>query len=436
MNIMKRILLVASALLMLVPFASAQLKSSADVKKYVESAKANAANPKKAAKAATWMKLGEAYYKAYTDATGDVQLGYDETNASLFLQAKPLSQEVVELGGVQTVKNVYKTVNIYFQNGLVCGIEPTDYAYPDALVLSSEAYLKALELDPKKAEDVTNALTRIADRLNYLGSTWYTLGDLNRSSIDFENCYNVSASIPGGKAYNDALYNAGLTATMAGDYNRASEMFSKVIEAKYDNAADAYARLADCYDHLGKPEEQKATLEAGFALFPENENILLGLINLSMKEGDPDYVLKLLAQAKEMDPANASLWYVEGNMYAKIKDYDKAVESYRKSVEIDPEYIFGYYAEGLMWATRYDELNDEVTNLPVTTPYATYKKYDAMMEEALIKAVDPLEAAFEKGDKAFKDAIAPMLRTIYYKLADSGENYKTRYEFFEAYAAE
>ena len=213
-------------------------------------------------------------------------------------------------------------------------------------------------------------------------------------------------------------------------------LFQQVIDEKFDNAADAYARLADCYDHLGKAEEQKATLEAGFAQFPENENILLGLINLSMKEGDPDYVLKLLAQAKEMDPANASLWYVEGNMYAKIKDYDKAVESYRKSVEIDPEYIFGYYAEGLMWATRYDELNDEVTNLPVTTPYATYKKYDALMEEALIKAVDPLEAAFEKGDKAFKDAIAPMLRTIYYKLADKGDNYKTRYEFFEAYAAE
>ncbi len=433
---MKRILLVASALLMLVPFANAQLKSSADVKKYVESAKAKADNPKNATKPAVWMKLGEAYYKAYTDATGDVQIGHDETNASLFLQAKPTSQEMVVLDGVQTVKNVYKTVNIYYQNGIVCAVEPTDLAYPDALDLAAEAYAKALTLDPKKEEDIRAALTRIADRLNYSGSSWYTLGNLYRSSVDFEKSYKVSKMIPGGKGDANALYNAGLTASMVGDYNRGAGLFQMVIDEKFDNTADAYARLADCYDHLGKAEEQKATLEAGFAQFPENENILLGLINLSMKEGDPDYVLKLLAQAKEMDPANASLWYVEGNMYAKIKEYDKAVESYRKSVEIDPEYIFGYYAEGLMWATRYDELNDEVTNLPVTTPYATYKKYDAMMEEALIKAVDPLEAAFEKGDKAFKDAIAPMLRTIYYKLSDSGENYKARYEFFEAYAAE
>ena len=433
---MKRILLVASALLMLVPFANAQLKSSADVKKYVESAKAKADNPKNATKPAVWMKLGEAYYKAYTDATGDVQIGHDETNASLFLQAKPTSQEMVVLDGVQTVKNVYKTVNIYYQNGIVCAVEPTDLAYPDALDLAAEAYAKALTLDPKKEEDIRAALTRIADRLNYSGSSWYTLGNLYRSSVDFEKSYKVSKMIPGGKGDANALYNAGLTASMVGDYNRGAGLFQMVIDEKFDNTADAYARLADCYDHLGKAEEQKATLEAGFAQFPENENILLGLINLSMKEGDPDYVLKLLAQAKEMDPANASLWYVEGNMYAKIKEYDKAVESYRKSVEIDPEYIFGYYAEGLMWATRYDELNDEVTNLPVTTPYATYKKYDAMMEEALIKAVDPLEAAFEKGDKAFKDAIAPMLRTIYYKLSDSGENYKARYEFFEAYTAE
>ena len=433
---MKRILLVASALLMLVPFANAQLKSSADVKKYVESAKANAENPKKAVKASTWIKLAEAYYKAYTDCTGDVQLGYDETNANLFLQSKPISQEMVVLDGAQMVKNVFKTVNIYYQNGVVAVIEPTDLAYPDALELSAQAYAKALELDPKKEQDIAAALTRIADRINYMASSWYTLGNIYRSSVDFEKSYNVSAMVPGGEPYKDALYNAGLTASMAGDYGRAAKMFQKVIDSKYDNAADAYARLADCYDHLGKAEEQKATLEQGFSLFPENENILLGLINLSMKEGDPDYVLKLLAQAKEMDPANASLWYVEGNMYAKIKEYDKAVESYRKSVEIDPDYIFGYYAEGLMWATRYDELNDEVTNLPVTTPYATYKKYDAMMEEALMKAVDPLEAAFEKGDKPFKDAIAPMLRTIYYKLADKGDNYKTRYEFFEAYSAE
>ena len=433
---MKRILLVASALLMLVPFASAQIKSSADVKKYVESAKANAENPKKNTKAATWLKLGESYYKAYTDCTGDVQLGHDVTNAELFLQSKPISQEEVVLEGSPMIKTVYKTVNVYYQNGIVAAIEPTDLAYPDALELSAQAYAKALELDPKKAEDVNAALSRIADRLNYMASSWYTLGKLYRSSVDFEKSYEVSAMIAGAAPYNDALYNAGLTAVMAGDYGRGAKLFSRVIEGGYDNAADAYARLADCYDHLGNPEDQKATLEKGFSLFPENENILLGLINLSMKEGDPDYVLKLLAQAKEMDPANASLWYVEGNMYAKIKDYDKAVESYRKSVEIDPEYIFGYYAEGLMWATRYDELNNEVTELPVTTPYATYKKYDAMMEEALIKAIDPLESAFEKGDKAFKDAIAPMLRMIYYKLADTGENYKTRYEFFEAYVAE
>ena len=433
---MKRILLVASALLMLVPFASAQLKSSADVKKYVESAKAKADNPKNATKAAVWMKLGEAYYKAYTDATGDVQIGHDATNAELFLQAKPLSSETVVLEGLQTIKNVYKTVNVYFQNGVVCAVEPTDLAYPDALELSAAAYAKALELDPKKQEDVTNALSRIADRLNYSGSSYYTLGNLYRSSVDFEKSYNVSKMIPGGKGDANALYNAGLTSVMAGDYARGARLFQLVIDAKYDNTADAYARLADCYDHLGQADKQKAILEEGFSKYPENENILLGLINLSMKEGDPDYVLKLLAQAKEMDPSNASLWYVEGNMYAKIKEYDKAVESYRKSVEIDPDYIFGYYAEGLMWATRYDELNDEVTNLPVTTPYATYKKYDAMMEDALMKAVDPLESAFEKGDKQFKDAIAPMLRTIYYKLADKGENYKARYDFYEAYAAE
>ena len=59
-NIMKRIM-IALAVLLSVQLADAQVKSPADAKKAVESAAEAAANPKKATKVATWMKLADSY---------------------------------------------------------------------------------------------------------------------------------------------------------------------------------------------------------------------------------------------------------------------------------------------------------------------------------------------------------------------------------------
>ncbi len=66
---MKRIM-IALAVLLSVQFADAQVKSPADAKKAVESAAEAAANPKKATKVATWMKLADSYLAAYSAPAG------------------------------------------------------------------------------------------------------------------------------------------------------------------------------------------------------------------------------------------------------------------------------------------------------------------------------------------------------------------------------
>ena len=66
---MKRIL-IALAVLISVQIADAQVKSPADAKKAVESAAEATANPKKAVKPATWIKLGNAYMDAYNAPAG------------------------------------------------------------------------------------------------------------------------------------------------------------------------------------------------------------------------------------------------------------------------------------------------------------------------------------------------------------------------------
>ena len=60
---MKKIF-IALAMIASMQIAGAQVKSAADAQKAIDAAKAAAENPKKATKAATWMKLGDAYVAA------------------------------------------------------------------------------------------------------------------------------------------------------------------------------------------------------------------------------------------------------------------------------------------------------------------------------------------------------------------------------------
>ena len=68
---MKKIL-IALAVLASMQTVDAQIKAVNDARKAVASAEEAAQNPKKAAKAATWMKLAQAYVTAYDAPTANV----------------------------------------------------------------------------------------------------------------------------------------------------------------------------------------------------------------------------------------------------------------------------------------------------------------------------------------------------------------------------
>ena len=81
---MKRIL-IALAVLLSVQVADAQTKTPEAAKKAVESAEAAAANPKKAAKLATWTKLASAYMDAYSAPAGAAWLGASKQELQILM---------------------------------------------------------------------------------------------------------------------------------------------------------------------------------------------------------------------------------------------------------------------------------------------------------------------------------------------------------------
>ena len=433
-NIMKRIL-IALAVLLSVQVADAQTKSPEAAKKAVESAEAASKDAKKAAKVATWTKLASAYMDAYNAPAGNVWLGASKQELQLIMgNDKPISTEEVVIGGDQLVKEVYSNKEFYFSPaGQLVLINVTKPVVENALAGALDAYKKAYEVDVKqsKTKDIVAGLSSIAQKYLDEGMNSYTFGNLEEASALFEKAAEASATAPLSKVDTTALYNAGYTAWAVKNYERAKNFFEKCLDAGYYyEGGEVYAKLGDVYTNLGDAKKGAETLEQGFVKFPQSQSILIGLINYYISSGDnADRLFVLIDEAKKNEPNNASLYYVEGNIYKELKNIDKAIESYYKCAEINPEYEFGFIGAGILYYEQAIELQEKASN------ELDDKKYNALVvefEQALKNALEPFEKAYAVSkDNSLKVNIAEYLKNIYYRFSSNGPEYEAGYKKYD-----
>lgn len=438
-NIMKRIL-IALALVAGVQLADAQVKSPAEAKKAVEAAEAASQNPKKAEKVATWLKLASTYVDAYNAPAGSAWVGASQQELKLLMaNEKPISTANANLGGEPCVKEVYDNKEFYFnKGGQLVLINVTKPVFPDALASATEAYAKAYEVDVKKSKekDISAGLENISKKYYEDGMNCYMLSDLNGASLRFEKAAEVAAMEPLKKIDTTAIYNAGFTAWMLQDYERARVFFEKCLEAGYYyEGGEVFAKLSDVYAKLDRKDDSRVVLEKGFAIFPESQSILIGLINyyIDNKE-NPEKLFELINIAKENEPNNASLYYVEGNIHNQLGNRDAALNSYYKCAEINPDYEFGFIGAGILYynlALEYQELaSNEFDD----------KKYEALVadfEKALESAYEPFEKAFNiTKDESIKVNIAEYLKNICYRFRDKDAKYEAGYDKYNTIVRE
>ena len=431
---MKRIL-IALAVLLSVQVADAQTKTPEAAKKAVESAEVAAANPKKAAKLATWTKLASAYMDAYSAPAGAAWLGASKQELQILMgNQKPVSTENVVVAGDQLVKEVYADKEFYYNvNGQLAIINVTKPVVEDALAKAAEAYKKAGEVDVKgsKSKEIMEGLANVASKYIDDGMNCYQFGDLAKASQLFEKAANVSAIAPLSKVDTTALYNAAYTAWAGKDYERAKNFFEKCLDANYYyEGGEVFAKLGDVYTNLGDAKKGAEILEKGFVKFPQSQSILIGLINYYMTSGeDTDRLFTLIDEAKKNEPDNASLYYVEGNIYKELKNVEKAVESYYKCAEINPEYEFGYIGAGILYYELAIELQEKASN---EYDDKKYNELVGQLEQALKNALDPFEKAYAVSkDDQLKVSVAEYLKNIYYRFYSNGPEYEAGYKKYD-----
>ena len=394
---MKRIL-IALAVLASVQVAGAQNIETA--KKNLEAAKAACENVKKAAKVATWINLGNKFIDAYNAPIGNAWVGADVTSLTLAMgNDKPVSTENVVLNGTTYTKQVCKD--------------------------------KATKL-----KDIANGIKSVSEKYVTDAYSAYSLGNIESARDLFVAAYNASLTQPYAVADTSALYNAAFTSWSIGDNADAKDYFEKCISLNYFEDGEVYTKLADVMSKLdttaaGK-KAMKSVLEEGFSKFPSNQGILIGLINYYITSGeDTDRLFSLLDDAKKNEPGNASLYYVEGNIYLQLGNAEKAKEAYRKCSEINPEYEWGYIGEGMMYYDQAIEIQDKAQS---ELDDAKYMELVKEFEVVLKNCLAPFEKAFEiTKDESIKMTVAEYLKNANYRFSSQDPSYKEAYDKYNAY---
>lgn len=430
---MKKIIL-AFALLAAMVSANAQTKSPAAISAAVESAKAAAANEKKATKVATWLKLAQTYMEAYNSPAGNGILGQPKDQVTL-LQGKPASSAQVEINGDAWTKDSYATADYYYDgSNTLQVIDVTKPVVANALEEALKAYNKAAEVDNgSKANDIANGIKDIAQKYVEEGYKLYTFGDPKAASYLFEKAADATLTKGAGELDTQSLYNAGFTAWVGADYTRAKACFEKCLANNFEaKDGEVYAKIADCCSKLGDKEGQKTSLETGFSKFPQSQGILIGLINYYIDEGtDTNRLFELVDEAKKNEPTNASLYYVEGNIHNQLGNVEKAVEAYEKAATVNPEYEYGFIGEGLMFYNRAVDIQEKAQEELDDTKYAALV---ADFEKSLKSCIAPFEKAFEitKAEEV-KQNIAEYLKNAFYRFRDEDASYMKGYEKYNGF---
>ena len=433
---MKRIL-IALAVLLAVQVADAQVKSPEAAKKAVLAAEEASQNPKKNTKVATWLKLATSYMDAYDAPVGNVLVNSPRVQLQMMMgNEKPVAVEEVVVDGMPFKKEVYANKNLYFDGTDVLRIvEVTVPVFEDPLAGALAAYAKAYEVDVKqsKTKDIVAGIQAIQQRYFNDGMNQYSLGDYKKAGELIVKAAAASETAPNSVVDTTSLYNAGYIYWASKDFDTAKNLFEKCLANNYyyENG-EVYAKLGDIYFNLGDKAKGVETLETGFVKFPQSQSILIGLINYYLESGEnTDRLFELIGQAKQNEPNNVSLYYVEGNIHKQLGDFDKALAAYKECATVDPNYDFGYHGQGALLYDKAVELSEKAQNELDDAKYqALVKEY----EQVLLDAIEPFEKAFEVSQNIqVKLNAAEYLKNIYYRFSSVEDKYMEGYKKYNEY---
>jgi tetratricopeptide (TPR) repeat protein len=428
---MKRIILTMGVMLVVSLAFTQQIAKQTDfskIQKKIEKSNAEILNPKKNIVPKIWINRGNIMREdAFEAMLLSTRLEMPSSEFNLIVGKPKETKQEVEGESVVEVF-VMDRINFFFVDGNLNSWEYTKPVFEEPLKEALKSYKKALELDQKGKlnKDLKEVLTKLKYNFISEGLNYYTRKNYASSYDYFATAIEVGEMPLVNYVDTAVIYYAGLSAQLAGNMDKAIEMYKKSIEYKFFSDGSVYFNLFDAYSSIDKAEEGLQYLEVGFTKHPKNVSLLYALINYYISKGDnPNRVLEYLNAAKIQEPNNASLFFAEGTLLDKLEEFDKAVIAYEKSIELNPEFFDALYNLGALHYNKGVKYLEEANKVPARE----FEKYDALMSRANkeFKLSIPYMERAHQIDPEEKGTIET-LKNLYFRFRMEGQEYKDKYD--------
>ena len=396
------------------------------------------ANDKKKTQPKTWVKRGDLFIEIAEEPVKDMIIGMDRTTFNLQVKGKPeVKQWIGPASDLYPEGEPFEVLafpdkDVYFTtDGILAFWTITSTEVENPVSKALEAYQKAEELEaqPRNNKDLKSGFANVARIFNLEANAAYSLGKDAEALNDFQKVYEANSSKTLGLVDTLTMYNVGFLASETGDYNLAEEFYKKAIDNGYDREGSLYANLADVMSKNGKRAQAEELLANAFTQYPNNQGILVGLINFYLQDGDdPLKVLPYIKKAQENEPANGSLDYAEGMLYDKLGDVDKAAAAYKSAIGKNANDFYSLYSLGALYYNEAIEIGKKADALPFNAQ-AEYDAYIVEINKLLRMTIEPFEAAYRLEPNA---AIIESLKNVYYRFVDESPEMKANYEKYDA----
>jgi tetratricopeptide (TPR) repeat protein len=255
----------------------------------------------------------------------------------------------------------------------------------DPLATALESYKKALELDTKNriANGVKLSLiTLINNGLTQQAIDAFKVENYKKALTSFEQILDIQNMNLMKADDPDAVdtvivFNAGLAAFNAGDFDKAIKYYSEAAKLGY-NGARTYPLISSSY--MAKKDTVSAlnVLKEGFEKYPGDQTVLEGMIQVYIDLKKTDEAMKYLQMAIEKDPNTARYRFAQGRLYEDMGEEAKAIETYQKCLELDPDFFNALYNLGAIYYNK----GVEQFNVAKDVPANENAKYEAEMKKA------------------------------------------------------
>lgn len=395
----------------------------------IERSDADIAHDKRSTRVNTWLNRGKLFFDAATEASGGLYHEQSRQEMELFYGKNyQEGSEIVE-GRGEFLTLTYPTFKAYLQNDVLMAWENLETPVEGALETSFEAYKKAYEIEPGN-RNIKEAIIGIANQYRIDGQSSFVLVKLDQAQNAFQRAYDVQRHPAVDIVDTLSIYNAGFLGTIAGNYETA---FPQLLEAKkigFTQDGDIYYYMYHCLYAQTKYEEAKEILLEGVAAFPDNANIVEGLLNVYAALGDSntDEIIPYVEKSIEADPENAMLWMGLGRIYDMLELTDEAIEAFLTAVELEP----GDFYANINLGNQYIKKGNEM--------FADLNKESYVGGKEMEEARENVNKVFRESIKWLENAhkIEPevsvaveLLKNVYFRFRDESEDMMNKFLYYD-----